>query len=110
MADSSCEGVEGEQALSFSDEIYRQDDSFVSRRIEDEVILVPIRQNVADLESIYTLNEVAAHIWEQMDGQKTTGQIATSTVEEFNVTAEEVQRDLQELVQQLTTMGAITKV
>lgn len=39
---------------------YQRDKSIVSRTIEEEVILVPIRQNVGDLESIYTLNEVGA--------------------------------------------------
>jgi len=96
--------------LSFAEEIYRHDDSIVSRRIEDEVILVPIRQNVADLESIYTLNEVGARIWEQMDGQRTTAQIVASTVEEFNVTEDEAQKDLGEFVEQLTAMGAIARV
>ena len=60
--------------MSVSKEIYRQDDSFVSRRIEGEVILVPIRQNVADLESIYTLSEVGAYVWEQIDGRRTTAE------------------------------------
>ena len=45
---------------------FKKDPNMVSRKIADEVILVPIRQNVGDLESIYTLNEVATRIWELM--------------------------------------------
>ena len=96
--------------MSVSKEIYRQDDSIVSRRIEDEVILVPIRQNVADLESIYTLSEVGAHIWEQIDGRRTTAEILALTVEEFEVSEEEAQKDLTEFIEQLSSIGAITKV
>jgi hypothetical protein len=96
--------------LSLSQETYRQDDSFVSRRIEDEVILVPIRQNVADLESIYTLNEVGAYIWEQIDGRRTAAEILPLMVGEFDVTEEEAQRDLVEFVEQLSSIGAITRV
>ena len=96
--------------MSSSQEIYRQDGSIVSRRIEDEVILVPIRQNVADLESIYTLNEVGAHIWEQIDGQRTTAEILALTVEEFEVSEEEAQKDLMEFIEQLSSIGAITRV
>ena len=96
--------------MSVSEEVYRQDDSIVSRKIEDEVILVPIRQNVADLESIYTLSEVAAHIWEQIDGRKTTAEILASTVEEFEVSEEEAQNDLKEVMQQLSAIGAIARV
>jgi hypothetical protein len=96
--------------LSFSHGIYRQDDSIVSRRIEDEVILVPIRQNVADLGSIYTLNEVGAYIWEQIDGQRTTAEILPLVVGEFEIAEEEAQKDLTEFMQQLSAIGAITRV
>ena len=96
--------------MSVSKEIYRQDDSFVSRRIEDEVILVPIRQNVADLESIYTLNQVGAQIWEQIDGRRTTAEILPLMVGEFEVSEEEAQKDLTEFIQQLSSIGAITRV
>jgi len=96
--------------LSFSHEIYRQDDSIVSRRIEDEVILVPIRQNVADMESIYTLNEVGARIWEQIDGRRTNAEILPLIVEEFEVTEEEAQKDLKEFIEQLSVIGAIARV
>ncbi|MGB3904718.1 MAG: PqqD family protein [Anaerolineae bacterium] len=96
--------------MSFSEGIYRQDDSIVSRRIEDEVILVPIRQNVADLESIYTLNEVGTYVWEQIDGQRTTAEILALTVKEFEVSEEEAQKDLTDFVQQLSAIGAITRV
>ena len=96
--------------MSSSQEIYRQDDSIVSRRIEDEVILVPIRQNVADLGSIYTLTEVGAYIWEQMDGQRTTAEILALIVEEFEVTEEEAGKDLMEFTEQLSSIGVITRV
>ncbi len=96
--------------MSFSPEVYRQDDSIVSRRIEDEVILVPIRQNVADLDSIYTLSEVGAYIWEQVDGRRTTAEILPLIVEEFETTEEEAQKDLTEFMQQLSAIGAITGV
>ena len=96
--------------MSASEEVYLQDDSFVSRRIEDEVILVPIRQNVADLESIYTLSEVAARIWEQIDGRRPTAEILSLIVEEFEVTEEEAQKDLKEFIEQLSAIGAITRV
>ena len=96
--------------MSASEEVYLQDDSFVSRRIEDEVILVPIRQNVADLESIYTLSEVGARIWEQIDGRRATAEMLRLIVEEFEVTEEEAEKDLKEFIEQLAAIGAITRV
>ena len=37
--------------------------------IAGETIVVPIRGQVGDLESIYNLNEVGSVIWEMTDGQ-----------------------------------------
>lgn len=92
------------------DERYRKDPSIVSREIAGEVILVPIRQNVGDLESIYTLNETAARIWTLIDGRRSVREIRDKLVEEFEVSEEEMQRDLVELVKQLEAIGAIRKV
>ena len=43
--------------------IYSKSESVVFREIGEECILVPIRQGVGDLDSIYTLNRTAARIW-----------------------------------------------
>ena len=50
------------------DQVYRKDPSIVARQIAGEMILVPIRQNVGDLESIYLLNETALFAWQLLDG------------------------------------------
>jgi hypothetical protein len=49
--------------MSDLEKVYKKSDSMVSRKIGDESILVPIRQNAGDLDSIYTLNDTAAYIW-----------------------------------------------
>ena len=96
--------------MSFLDKVYKKSDSIVSRKIADEFLLVPIKQNVGDLESIYTLNEVATRVWELIDGKKKVKEIKYKIVEEFEVTPQEAEKDLASLVKQLLAVGAITKV
>jgi hypothetical protein len=93
--------------MDFLNKVYIKSDSIVSRKIADEFILVPIRQSVGDLESIYTLNEVATHIWELIDGKRKGGEIKDKIVEEFEVTPEEAEKDLIEYLQQLEKIKAI---
>ncbi len=93
--------------MSFLDKVYKKSDSIVSRKIADEFILVPIRQNVGDLESISTLNEVAARIWELIDGKKKVRDIKDKIVEEFEVTPQQAEKDLIEYLQQLEGIEAI---
>lgn len=96
--------------MNFEEKVYKKSDSIVFRKIADEYILVPIRQNVGDLESIYTLNEVAARIWELIDEKKKVKEIKNKIVEEFEVTPQKAEKDLANLFKQLLAMGAIMKV
>ena len=93
--------------MNFLDKVYTKSDSIVSRKIADEFILVPIRQNVGDLESIYTLNETGARIWELIDGKKKVNDIKDMIVDEFEVTPEEAEKDILEHLGQLEEIKAI---
>ena len=93
--------------MHFLEKIYKKSDSIVSRKIGDEFILVPIRQDVGDLESIYTLNETAALIWELIDGKTQVSEIKEKIVEEFDVEPEQAEQDLKEHLQQLEGIKAI---
>ncbi len=96
--------------MNILDKVYKKSDSIVSRKIADEFLLVPIKQNVGDLESIYTLNEVATRVWELIDGKKKVKEIKDKIVEEFEVTPQEAEKDLTNLVKQLLAVEAIKKV
>ncbi|MGC9521785.1 MAG: PqqD family protein [Anaerolineae bacterium] len=88
-------------------ECYRHDPAIVSREVAGEVILVPIRDNVGDLESIYTLNETAARVWALLDGERTLAEVRDAMVAEFEVEAAEAEADLLALVERLVGVGAL---
>ena len=48
------------------------------RVIAGETILVPLRQNLGDLESIYTLNGVGTFIWQQLAEPVMEGRLAAA--------------------------------
>ena len=93
--------------MDFLERVYKKSDSIVFRKIGDEFILVPIRQDVGDLESIYTLNETGARIWEMIDGKTKVSEIMERLVEEFEVLPEETEKDLIEHLGQLEKIEAI---
>ena len=95
--------------MALSNRTCQKSPDIVSRKIADEVILVPIKHNVGDLESIYTLNEVAARIWELIDGKRKMGRIRDMIVEEFEVTPEEAEKDIIGHLRQLEEIKAITE-
>ena len=89
---------------------YRRNENFVYRRIGDETVLVPIKDNVGDMDSIYSLNEVGAFIWEKIDGTRRLIDIKEMMVVEYDVGNDEAEKDLLELIGQLEEMGSILKV
>ncbi|MCK4244333.1 MAG: PqqD family protein [Candidatus Omnitrophica bacterium] len=99
--------VKDKSEMNYLEKIYQKDPNIVSRRIADEVILVPIRQNVGDLESIYTLNEVAARTWELLDGKRNVKEVRDIIVEEFEVTLQQTEKDIKELLKRLEKIKAI---
>lgn len=90
--------------------VYKKSNNIVYRKIADEYILVPIRNNVGDLQNIYTLNEVAARIWELIDSKRTLEQICDELLQEFEVSKERLEKDLNEYIAQLESEEAIEKI
>jgi hypothetical protein len=89
--------------------IYQHDPSIVSRLIAGETILVPIRKNVGDLESIYTLNESGARVWTLIDGQRTLAEVIQQIVAEFDIDEVQAADDIIELIENLIGVGALIR-
>ena len=89
---------------------YKKNPNIVYRKIADNFILVPIKHKVGDLESIYTLNEVGARIWELIDGKRNTEQIRNIIIEEFQVSPQEAGKDLSEFIEKLSKIEGIKPV
>jgi hypothetical protein len=86
---------------------YKRNENFVFRKIENETILVPIRDNVGDLRFIYNLNEVGEFIWEHFDGKNRLLDIKEMILGEFEVSSQKAEKDLFEFVSQLKQIEAI---
>lgn len=92
------------------DQRYQRNENFVFRRIEDETILVPIKDNVGDMGTIYSLNEIGALIWEHLDDGRNLADIKDKIVAEYEIAAREVEADLLEFVTDLAQIEAVRLV
>ena len=86
---------------------YKRNEHFVYRKIENETILVPIKDNVGDMSCIYNLNDVGAFIWEHLDGERALSDILHMITDEFDVTIEDAEIDLHDYISDLSEIGAI---
>jgi len=68
--------------------------SVVTRKTGNEYVLVPITNNIADMNSVYTLNETGAFIWEQIDGKRSIEEIIIALTAEYNIDAKNAESDV----------------
>ena len=96
---------------SISDSLrYQRNQDFVFRSIAGESVLVPIRQRLGDLESIFTLDEVATCIWERLAAPASLDEIVGAIEEQFERNRDAIREDAEEFLQALLTLDAIRSV
>ena len=89
--------------------LYRRTNEVVCREVGGESILVPIRNRVGDLESIFVLSPVAARIWSLLDGQRPVDDIVDVICSEFEVDRETAAADVTELLESLELASLVNK-
>ena len=84
--------------------------SFVTRRIAGETLIVPVTGHVMDLESIYVLNPVGSRIWELLGSPTTADRIAEIVANEFAVSPRHAADDVVEFLDSLGARGLIQRL
>ena len=90
--------------------VFRRSEDVVCRAVGLESILVPIRNNVGNLDFVYTLSPVAARIWSLLDGVRTADEVAEAIMAEYEVDRDTVMADLAELVSDLAGVSLLSRV
>jgi hypothetical protein len=80
---------------------------FVTRRIADETIIVPVVGGVGDLDAIFTLNEVGSLVWQLTDPPTTVHAIVEEVARTFDVPPDQAERDVVEFLGKMVEAGLI---
>jgi len=96
--------------MGIMEKCYKKDPDTPSREIADEIILVPIRRKLADVNAIYLLqDDVSLRIWELIDGWRKVSEIIEIINNEFDVNPVQAQKDIVEFFVQMEEIGGIIK-
>jgi hypothetical protein len=77
-------------------------DSIVTRKTGNEYVLVPVTNNIADMNSLYTLNETGAFIWEQIDGKKCVEEIIEALTIEYDIDGKNAETDVFSFIEDMS--------
>jgi hypothetical protein len=75
--------------------------SYVCRNTGDELLLIPLKDNVADFNQYLTLNEVGAFIWNNIEMDDDESSLVAKICAEFEADETEVLTDLQAFLEKL---------
>jgi hypothetical protein len=76
---------------------------FVARNVGNELILVPLTANVAQMNELFTLNETGKFIWENINENSTILDVENSMIEAFDVDSTTAKRDIELFLSKLET-------
>ena len=80
---------------------------FVTRRIGHDTIVVPLASGVGDLNSVYTLNETGAAIWQMVRAGLAVPEIVADLCRNYDVAQETATQDVLDLIAELRDAGLL---
>jgi hypothetical protein len=83
-------------------ELYLKKSQFATRQVGEEMILVPLKSNVSDMNELFTLNAVGSFIWDQINENSTVSDIINGVLHEFEVDEDMATKDVESFLQKLT--------
>lgn len=78
-----------------------QKSNFVCKHTGDELLLIPLKDNVADFNQYLVLNELGAFIWEQIDEDCTLEALQDAIFNEFDAPLAQIEQDLAKFIPEL---------
>jgi hypothetical protein len=94
--------IDNWNAMAGLKSILSQSTSVVTRKTGNEYVLVPITNNIADMNSVYTLNETGAFIWEHIDGKRSIEEIIKELTAEYDIDPANAETDVLTFVENMS--------
>ena len=91
--------------------VYVPTDNIVARKIEDEIVIVPLTAGIGDMEDeLFTLNQTGRAIWDRLDGRRSLKEIAAALHGEFEAPLRDIEGDVVGFVGELVKRNMLAPV
>ncbi len=91
--------------LEFSNELFVRSNAVVSRLVAGEMIVLPIRNNVGDLTSLFSFNRTGATIWNALESPTTLQDICDVIDRKYDLSGMNMEQDVRIFVSELCSLG-----
>lgn len=86
---------------------YKIKDTYILKQVMDEYIVVPFGGETVDFNSMITLNESGAFIWECMQSATTEDDVISKLCSEYDVSFDAAACDVKEFISKLADAGVL---
>lgn len=83
--------------------LHKLKSNLVARTVGNELILVPLTANVAQMNELFILNETGKFIWENINENSTILEIESSMIETFDIDSATAKKDIGLFLSKLET-------
>lgn len=90
--------------------LYRRNEEFILRRIGDDTLLVPLRQDTPEKTRVFILNELGAKLWKIFEKPANPAAAAAEIAEEYDAPHDRIAEDAAAFAAQLEGIGALLPV
>ncbi len=77
--------------------------NFVARAVNNELVLVPLKNQVADMTALFNLNEVGQFIWNEIQPETTLDSLLEKITNEYEVESDIARADLNAFITELSS-------
>ena len=92
------------------DSRFKRSEAVAHRRIEDEVLLIPIRSDANEGLAVFSLNPTASLRWELLDQARSVADVVAALCERFDVNEDTARADVVGFCRELHECGALEQV
>jgi hypothetical protein len=89
--------------------VYARRNDVIARCVAGEYLLVPIRNNLADMNAIYALKGTGGHIWDVLEGPRSVDDLVAAVVHRFEVSEETARLDVSSFLEDLLGRGLVER-
>jgi hypothetical protein len=100
--------------VAFGEQQFVRSRAVVSRSLDGETLVVPVRGKVGDLASIYNFNGTGSLIWQLLEKPRTAADLIASLEQEYEISQEakkeQLQKDVEHFLHELALQGLIDAI
>ncbi len=90
--------------------MYKKISNIVEKEIGGELIIVPLVDSVAQMDKVFSINEVGVFIFSLLDESISFENLLEKVVNEFDVSANEAAQDVKAFLEKAIEIGVVERV